>query len=108
MQLTKKEETTPHTPRPEKRKPRDTDMSPLALRRAYLPRPRPRTRPPQAHPAAAAAAGAAQVQPPNFNIRLESQTTQLTTPSRIPKLTRFKPEDEINALIAAAEDVDTR
>nr|UHS18359.1 MAG: hypothetical protein [Gammatorquevirus sp.] len=66
-------------------------MSPLTLRRAYMPRRN--GGPTQAHPAAAAAAVQAQKKPPQAPHTPEKNTESITTSNR-PfgiKLTRFKP-----------------
>ncbi len=100
----KKKRTLPVLQRPEKRKQRDPEMSPLTLRRTYLPRNGGNTKRPPAHPATAATAAAAQAQPPNINIRFKIQTKEPATPSRIPRLTRFKPgfEETTEKELAAA------
>lgn len=64
-------------------------MSPLTLRRAYMPRPKRRESPPP-HPAAARAAAANQVQPLAPHLRPEIQTKNTATQHRATKLTRFK------------------
>nr|UHS18391.1 MAG: hypothetical protein [Gammatorquevirus sp.] len=78
-------------------------MSPLTLRRRYLPRGGRGLGPPPAHPQAAAAAAAPQAQHPNTIKRHESKTKDATASNgstRI-KLTPFKPgferdtEDEL-------------
>ena len=68
-------------------------MSPLTLRRKYLPRRGDGTEPRQAHPAAAKAAAAAQAQPPNLNQGYKSKTEVTTTSNGSTRitLTRFKP-----------------
>ena len=68
-------------------------MSPLTLRKRYLPRRRDGPEPHPAHPAAKAAAAAAQAQPPDFNKRHQSKTETFTTSNRCTRitLTRFKP-----------------
>ncbi len=100
----KKKKLTPHTPRPEKRKQRDPSMSPLTLRRHFLPRATRNTRPLQAHPAAAQAAAPAQAQLTHLNIRFESETKESSTSIRISSLTRFKPgfEEQTEKELAAA------
>ena len=68
-------------------------MSPLALRRKYLPRRGEGTRPPQAHPAAATATAPPQAAAPNLNQRPKSETEITTTSNGCTRitLTRFKP-----------------
>ncbi len=75
------------SPSPTRKRRRDPGLSPLTLRRAYLPRPSTNsTRP---HQAAAAAAAAPQAQPPKTYFRFETQTTndtitdRLTVPNKI-------------------------
>ncbi len=73
-------------------------MSPLTLRRRYLPR---GGRPPKTHQAAAAQAARSQAQPPQAHSRLEIKTAIPTNADGNIKLTRFKPgferetEDEL-------------
>nr|UHS18434.1 MAG: hypothetical protein [Gammatorquevirus sp.] len=64
-------------------------MSPLTLRRKYLPR-NTEPRHPAAHPAAARKAAAAQVEHPQSPLRHERTTESTQTTNRLPKLTRFK------------------
>lgn len=72
---------------PKQRGGRNTELSPLSLRKRYLPG---RHRQPQApHPPAVRAAAATQTEPLQAPQRLEKKTTDSTTPNR-PKLTRFK------------------
>lgn len=65
-------------------------MSPLALRRKYLPRCPPR-QPPTPHPTAAAATAADQAQPPQAHSRLKIKTESTTNANRHATLTRFAP-----------------
>ncbi|AXQ65651.1 MAG: hypothetical protein [Anelloviridae sp.] len=68
-------------------------MSPLTLRKRYLPRRRDGPQPHPAHPAAKAAAAAPQAQPPNTDKRHKNTTETFTTSNRCTTitLTRFKP-----------------
>ncbi len=86
----KKSEKAPTPPRPKRRKQENPSMSPLTLRRAYMPRPN-GGKPTPPHPAAAPATAANQVQPPPAHLRPKSQTENSTTQHRLIKLTRFKP-----------------
>ncbi|BAF76078.1 hypothetical protein [Torque teno midi virus 6] len=89
--LKEKEKIPTHTPRPEKRKQRDPEMSPLTLRRKYMARATTRLQHPPAPTAAAPAAAVHQAEPPNINCRPESKTEKSSAPNRVPRLTRFKP-----------------
>ncbi len=68
-------------------------MSPLSLRRKYMPRPGRREKPIQAHQAAAATAAGAQKKHPQTPPRVERQTENVTATNRHTRvtLTRFKP-----------------
>ena len=68
-------------------------MSPLTLRRTYMPRIRPNNTP--AHPAAERAAAATQVLNPQAPLRPKRQTENATTANRTPRMTPFKPGFEM-------------
>ena len=78
-------------------------MSPLTLRRAYMPRPN-GGKPTPPHPTAAQATAANQAQPPPPHLRPKSQTENHTTQHRLTKLTRFNPghDWETEVQVAAA------
>lgn len=78
-------------------------MSPLTLRRAYMPRPNGR-KPTPPHPAAIQAAAANQAQPPAPHLRPETKTENYTAQHWTPKLTRFNPghDWETEVQVAAA------
>ncbi len=79
-----------HTPMHTPRNRRDPEMSPLSLRRKYMPRTE-RRQPPAPHPAAAAAAKAAQATAPQANSTSTDQTSSYTITHRNIRLTLFKP-----------------
>ncbi len=76
-------------PRPRTR--RNPELSPLTLRRRYLPRPPNDRRPPAAHQSTQRAAAQPQVQHPQTPLRPERQTENATATNWTVKLTRFKP-----------------
>lgn len=85
----RKESHRTSTPRPGPRSPRNPELSPMSLRRRYLPR-RGNEKPPAAHQAAAGAAKQAQIQHPQAPHRAEMQTKNATTTNRHPRMTPFQ------------------
>ncbi len=83
----KKKKITAEIPHYQEKNTRDAELSPLALRRRYLPR---NGRPPAAHPPPAAAAAETQAQPPQTLNGHKTPTKNTSTPHRN-RLTRFKP-----------------
>ncbi len=100
----KKKNNRASTPEPTRKRRRSPELSPLALRRRYLPRNTRNNKPLPAHQQTATAAAATQVQPPEINIRYQRQTTYATTTNRNVTLTRFKPgfEEETEKELAIA------
>ncbi|BAF76114.1 hypothetical protein [Torque teno midi virus 12] len=89
---TKKEKesgSTTHTPT--RKRSRNTQLSPLALQRRYLPKATDRRGDQPAHPAAAAAAAPAQKRHPTPHDADKRTTTTTTTTHRHNSLTKFKP-----------------
>ncbi len=88
---------------PRRREPRNQEMSPLSLRRKFMPRVA-ITKPRAAHPPPAKAAAEAQAPHLNHTNRAENQATATTTTHRSPRLTTFKPgfEQETEEQLAAA------
>ncbi len=88
----RKEKSQIHTQSPGAGKPRNQGLSPLALRRAYLPRSGGR-KPQAAHHPAKAAAAAAQEKHPQNHHRAKEKAENATTTNRDVRitLTRFKP-----------------
>nr|UHS18398.1 MAG: hypothetical protein [Gammatorquevirus sp.] len=66
-------------------------MSPLTLRRQYLPRTERRPKPLPAHQKPALPAAAAQAQLTNLDLRFKSKTKEFTSSIRLSSLTRFQP-----------------